>query len=109
MAIVTHRKKAAGFHSLEGFNKEEVEIASKLGTTAVAAVKKYISKAKLRLFDDESKAYQELNQELRSGNFHAVVDRFHCTPMSLAISRYGFSAPERSLYQGTHGFCHTEG
>ena len=84
MAIVTHRKKAAGFHSLEGFNKEEVEIASKLGTTAVAAVKKYISKAKLRLFDDESKAYLKL----RSGNFHAVVDRvpLHaCEPCNIQI------------------------
>ncbi|MFH2122145.1 MAG: transporter substrate-binding domain-containing protein [Pseudomonadota bacterium] len=69
MAIVAHRKKAAGFHSLEDFNKEEVEIACKLGTTAVAASKKYIPKAKLRLFDDESQAYQEL----RNGNVHAVV------------------------------------
>lgn len=69
MAIVAHKKKAAGFTSLEDFNKSDVEIACKLGTTAVTAVKKYIPNAKLRLFDDEAQAYQEL----RNGNVHAVV------------------------------------
>ncbi len=69
MAIVAHKEKAAGFASLEDFNKADVEIACKLGTTAVTAVKKYIPKAKLRLFDDEAQAYQEL----RNGNVHAVV------------------------------------
>jgi polar amino acid transport system substrate-binding protein len=69
MAIVAHKEKAAGFASLEDFNKSDVEIACKLGTTAVTAVKKYIPKAKLRLFDDEAQAYQEL----RNGNVHAVV------------------------------------
>ncbi|HIP83734.1 MAG TPA: transporter substrate-binding domain-containing protein [Desulfocapsa sulfexigens] len=69
MAIVAHKEKSAGFASLEDFNKSDVEIACKLGTTAVTAVKKYIPKAKLRLFDDEAQAYQEL----RNGNVHAVV------------------------------------
>ncbi len=69
MAIVAHKEKAAGFSSLDAFNKADVEIACKLGTTAVAAVKKYIPKARLRLFDDEAQAYQEL----RNGNVHAVV------------------------------------
>ena len=69
MAIVAHKKKAAGFASLEDFNKSDVEIACKLGTTAVTAVKKYIPNARLRLFDDEAQAYQEL----RNGNVHAVV------------------------------------
>lgn len=69
MAIVAHKEKAAGFTSLEDFNKADIEIACKLGTTAVTAVKQYIPKAKLRLFDDEAQAYQEL----RNGNVHAVV------------------------------------
>jgi polar amino acid transport system substrate-binding protein len=69
MSIVAHKEKAAGFTSLEDFNKADVEIACKLGTTAVTAVKKYIPKATLRLFDDEAQAYQEL----RNGNVHAVV------------------------------------
>ncbi|AOY57008.1 MULTISPECIES: transporter substrate-binding domain-containing protein [Desulfococcus] len=69
MAIVAHKEKAAGFKSLEDFNKPEVQIACKLGTTAVMAAKKFIPKATLRLFDDEAQAYQEL----RNGNVHAVV------------------------------------
>jgi len=69
MAIVAHKEKAAGFSSLADFNKADVEIACKLGTTAVSAVKKYIPNAKLRLFDDEAQAYQEL----RNGNVAAVV------------------------------------
>ena len=69
MSIVAHKKKAAGFKSLADFNKPSVEIACKLGTTAVMATKKFIPKAKLRLFDDEAQAYQEL----RNGNVYAVV------------------------------------
>ncbi len=69
MSIVAHKEKAAGFTRLDDFNKSRVEIACKLGTTAVAAVKKYMPKARLRLFDDEAQAYQEL----RNGNVHAVV------------------------------------
>ncbi len=69
MSIVAHKEKAAGFSTLSDFNKADVEIACKLGTTAVTAVKKYIPKAKLRLFDDEAQAYQEL----RNGNVAAVV------------------------------------
>jgi polar amino acid transport system substrate-binding protein len=69
MSMVASKKKAAGFNSLEDFNKPEVELAIKMGTTAVMAAKKFIPKAKLRLFEDEAQAYQEL----RNGNVHAVV------------------------------------
>jgi polar amino acid transport system substrate-binding protein len=69
MSMVAHKEKAAGFSSLADFNKPDVELAVKLGTTAVMAAKKYIPKAKLRLFEDEAQAYQEL----RNGNVHAVV------------------------------------
>ncbi len=69
MSMVAHKKKAAGFNSLADFNKPDVQLAVKLGTTAVMAAKKYIPKAKLRLFEDEAQAYQEL----RNGNVHAVV------------------------------------
>jgi polar amino acid transport system substrate-binding protein len=69
MGIVASKKKAAGFDALEDFNSPSIEIACKLGTTAVTATKKYMPKAKIRLFDDEAQAYQEL----RNGNVHAVV------------------------------------
>jgi len=69
MSIVANKKLAAGFHSLEDFNKPDVQIAVKLGTTAAAAAKKFLPRAKLRMFDTEPQAYQEL----RNGNVHAVV------------------------------------
>jgi polar amino acid transport system substrate-binding protein len=69
MSIVAHKTIAAGFSRLEDFNSSSVVIAARLGSTAVTAAKKYMPKATLRLFDDESQAYQEL----LNGKVHAVV------------------------------------
>jgi polar amino acid transport system substrate-binding protein len=69
MSMVASKAKADGFSSLEDFNKSEVELAIKMGTTAVMAAKKFMPKAKRRLFEDQAQAYQEL----RNGNVHAVV------------------------------------
>jgi len=69
MSIVANKRLAAGFSRLEDFNRPDVVIAARLGSTAVTAAKKYIPKAQLRLFDDESEAYQEL----LNGRVHAVV------------------------------------
>lgn len=69
MSIVAHKELAAGFDTLESFNNKNVQIAVKLGTTAAAAAKKHMPKAQLRMFDNETQAYQEL----RNGKVHAVV------------------------------------
>ena len=69
MAIVANKDRAKGFSTIEDFNKEDVEIAVKLGTSAVATVRKLMPKAKMRMFDTEPQLYQEL----RNGNVHAVV------------------------------------
>lgn len=69
MSIVAHKERAAGFSSLEDFNKKEVQIAVKLGTSAVIAAKKHLPNATLRMFENETQTYQEL----RNGNVHAVV------------------------------------
>jgi polar amino acid transport system substrate-binding protein len=69
MSIVAHRERAAGWTTLEEFNRPEVEIAAKLGTTAAVAAKKFLPQAQLRLFDGEPQAYQEL----RNGRVHAVI------------------------------------
>ena len=69
MSIVAHKEVAAGFNTLEAFNKKDVQIAVKLGTTAAMAAKKYFPNAQLRMFDNETQAYQEL----RNGKVHAVV------------------------------------
>lgn len=69
MAIVAHKKRAAGMNTLEDFNDPKIEIAVKLGTTAAAAAQEFFPNAKLRLFDTEPASYQEL----RNGQVHAVV------------------------------------
>ena len=69
MSMVAHKEKAAGFNELEDFNNSDVIIAARLGSTAVTATKKYLPQAKIRMFDDESQAYQELV----NGRVHAVV------------------------------------
>ena len=69
MSMVAHKELAKGFTTLEDFNKPEVQLACRMGTTAVMAAKKFMPKAKLRLFNEQAQAYQEL----RNGNVHAVV------------------------------------
>ncbi|MCX5839662.1 MAG: transporter substrate-binding domain-containing protein [Deltaproteobacteria bacterium] len=69
MSLVAHKKLAAGFKRLDDFNSPNVVIAVRTGTTAAAAARQWIPKAKLRLFDDESQAIQEL----LLGRVHAVV------------------------------------
>ncbi len=60
MSLLANRKRAAGFDSLEDFNKSDVVIVARIGTTAAAAAQKYMPQAQLKLFDDEAQAVQEL-------------------------------------------------
>lgn len=69
MAIMAHKEKAAGFNSIEAFNKENVVVVARIGTTAASVAKKYFPAANIRLFDDEAQAVQEL----LNGRAHAMV------------------------------------
>lgn len=69
LAIVANKEKAAGFNSLEDFNKEDVIIAVRLGSTGADVVEKLLPLATMRLFDNEA----QLIQELLVGRAHAVV------------------------------------
>lgn len=69
MSLVANKKLAAGFKTLDDFNQQGVVISVRLGATPVAAVKKYMPKAELRQFDDESQAIQEVV----NGRAHAMV------------------------------------
>lgn len=60
MSLVANRKLAAGHAGLEAFNNADMTIVARIGTTAAAAAKKYLPEAKLRLFDDEGQALQEV-------------------------------------------------
>ena len=77
--LMAHKKKAAGFQ-VKDFNRPDVTIAARLGSTAAVAAKQQFPKAKLRLFDDEPAAVQEL----RNGNVHAMVSA-QPLPSSMAI------------------------
>lgn len=69
MSMVANREKAAGFDSLDDFNRPDVTLVVRLGATPVAAAKKFMPKARLRQFDDESQALQEV----LNGRAHAMV------------------------------------
>ena len=60
MSIVANSKLVAGKVNLNDFNHPDITIVARIGTTAAAAAKKYLPKAKLRLFDDEGQALQEV-------------------------------------------------
>jgi polar amino acid transport system substrate-binding protein len=69
MSIVANKELAGNFKGLEDFNRPDVVIAVRLGGTPVAAAQKFMPKAQLRKFDDESQAVQEL----LNGKAHAVI------------------------------------
>jgi polar amino acid transport system substrate-binding protein len=69
MSIVANRELAAGFKSLADFDRPDVVLSVRLGATPVDAAKKYMPKAQLRMFDDESQAVQEV----LNGKAHAMV------------------------------------
>ncbi len=69
MSLLAHKERAAGFNTLEDFNRPDVVIAARIGTTAAAATKKHMPRAQLRLFDDEA----QVVQELLNGRVHALV------------------------------------
>ncbi len=69
MSIVASKTLAAGFDSLDDFNKPEVILAAKLGATSVMAAKKFIPKAQIRQFDGEAQIYLEVI----NGRAHGAV------------------------------------
>ena len=69
LSIVANKKLAAGYDSLANFNTSSVTISARTGTTAVAAAKRFIPKATIRLFDDEAQALQEV----LIGRAHAMI------------------------------------
>lgn len=69
VGIVAHRQLAAGFSRLEDFNRPEVIVTARLGSTSAMAADKLLPKAQKRFFDDES----QVLQELANGRVHAML------------------------------------
>ena len=69
VAIVAHKQLASGFSRLHDFNRPEVVVTARLGSTSAAAANKFLPKAQKRFFDDES----QVIQELINGKVHALL------------------------------------
>ena len=69
MSMVASQKRAAGFATIEDFNRPDVVLAVKLGSTSVMAAKKYMPRATLRQFDGEAQIFQEVI----NGRAHAAI------------------------------------
>ena len=60
MSIVAGKKFAGKMKTLADFNRPEVILAMRQGTTAVEAAKKHMPKAQVKLFDNEAQTIQEV-------------------------------------------------
>ncbi|MCP4116406.1 MAG: transporter substrate-binding domain-containing protein [Desulfobacteraceae bacterium] len=69
MSMAASTTMAKGFSGLEAFNRPDVVLSARLGSTGVAAIKKHLPKARIRMFDDEAQAFQEAI----NGRVHGVV------------------------------------
>ncbi len=69
MSLVANKEKAVEFKEMDDFDRPDVVVVTRLGTTASAAVKKVLTRAQLREFDDEGQCLQEL----LAGRAHAWV------------------------------------
>ena len=68
-SIVANKKMAAGFSSIANFNRSDVIIAARLGSTAADAANKFMPQAQKKFFDDEA----QVIQEVINGRAHAAV------------------------------------
>jgi len=67
--LCASKSLAAGFKTAADFNKSDVKIGVRLGSTSVPAVRKFMPKAEMLQFRDEPALYQEL----LNNKIHAVV------------------------------------
>jgi polar amino acid transport system substrate-binding protein len=68
-SLLANKKLAAGFASLKDFDRADVVISARLGSTAAEAAKQFMPNAQKRLFDDEA----QVIQEVVNGRAHAAV------------------------------------
>ena len=68
-SIVANRKLAGSFSQLADFNRPDVIVTAKLGTSAAAAAERFFPKAQKKYFDSEAQTIQELI----NGRAHALV------------------------------------
>lgn len=67
--IAASKKVASGFTKLDDFNKANVTVVARRGSSAAAAAARFLPKATLRQFDDDAQAILEVV----NGRAHAVL------------------------------------
>ena len=104
--LVAHQELAAGFQSLADFNKPEVVLAVRRGTTPANAAKRLMPKATLRQFDEDALALQEV----LNGKAHGFVTSTP-TPAFEALKHPDklFLPIAEPFVQGAEGFAVRKG
>lgn len=104
--LVADKTRAAGFSTLEDFNKPEVVISARRGATPANVARRLLPKANLRQFDEDALALQEV----LNGKAHAFITSTP-TPAFEALKH-----PERlfvplaqPLVEGAEGFALRKG
>lgn len=69
MSMVASKKLASGYEGIESFNRPQVVITARLGTTAAAVANNHMPKAQKKFFDNEAQVVQEVVNE----KAHAAV------------------------------------
>ncbi|WP_428467666.1 transporter substrate-binding domain-containing protein [Photobacterium minamisatsumaniensis] len=67
--LAAHKENSAGKTTIDDYNKRSITLSVRRGAFTVQTAKKYYPKAKLRQFDDDAQAFQEV----LNGNAHAVL------------------------------------
>lgn len=104
--LVANRERAAGFKTLEDFNKPEVTLAVRRGATPATAAQRLIPKATLRQFDEDALALQEV----LNGKAHAFITSTP-TPAFEALKHPDtlFLPIAEPFVQGAEGFALRKG
>jgi polar amino acid transport system substrate-binding protein len=104
--MVAHKELAAGFSTLEDFNKPEVVLTARRGATPATAAKRLLPKAMLRQFDEDALALQEV----LNGKAHAFITSTP-TPAFEALKHPGtlFLPIAEPFVQGAEGFALRKG
>ncbi|MCG3862661.1 MULTISPECIES: transporter substrate-binding domain-containing protein [unclassified Photobacterium] len=104
--LAANKELAGDKLTIADYNKRSVTLAVRRGAVTVQAAKKYFPKAKLRQFDDEAQAFQEV----LNGNAQAVLAS---TPkpeqMTLQYKDKLFLPFKERLSQGSEGFAIRQG
>lgn len=104
--LAAHKKKAKGLKTIDDFNSRRVTLSARRGTTAAKAAKELMPKARLRQFDDDSQAFQEV----LNGRAHAALASSPKPEHQTAKHGDTLFLPfEKMLFEGNEGMAFAKG